>query len=64
MAMNFVGFPVGAAIAGTLAASSLGAALVPAILATLAAIVFATMLVPREDNEPGTAAAATSLTGS
>ena len=64
MAMNFVGFPVGAAIAGTLAASSLGAALVPAILATLAAIVFATMLVPREDNQPGTAAAATSLTGS
>ena len=58
MAMNFAGFPIGAAIAGSLASISLGAAIVPAILACIAAIVFAAVLVPREDVEPGTAAAA------
>jgi MFS family permease len=58
MAMNFAGFPIGAAIAGSLASISLGVAIVPAILACIAAIVFAAVLVPREDVEPGTAAAA------
>ena len=49
MAMNFVGFPIGAALGGALADRSLGLALVPAILASLAGVVFAAMLVPRTD---------------
>jgi MFS family permease len=56
MGMNYVGFPIGAAIAGILAASSLGAALVPAVLAAIAAVVFAVLLIPREDDQPGAAA--------
>ena len=56
MGMNFVGFPIGAAIAGSLAGISLGTAIVPAIVASCAAIAFAVFLVPREDDEPGTAA--------
>ena len=56
MGMNFVGFPIGAAIAGSLAGISLGTAIVPAIVACCAAIAFAVFLVPREDDEPGTAA--------
>jgi len=56
MGMNFVGFPIGAAIAGSLAGISLGTAIVPAIVACCAAIAFAVFLVPREDDEAGTAA--------
>jgi hypothetical protein len=62
--MNFVGFPVGAAIAGSLASVSLAAAIVPAIVFCFAAIVFAILLVPREDHEPGTAATAALNAGS
>jgi MFS family permease len=54
MAMNFVGYPVGAAIAGTLASISLGVAIVPAILACVAAIAFTALMVPRHDDESGT----------
>jgi hypothetical protein len=64
MGMNFVGFPVGAAIAGTLASVSLAAAIVPAIIFSCAAIVFAVLLVPREDDEPGTAASLAIKAGS
>jgi hypothetical protein len=64
MAMNFAGYPIGAAIAGALADVSLGVAIAPAILACLAGTAFAALLVPREDDEPGTAAAASSPAGS
>jgi MFS family permease len=60
MAMNFAGYPIGAALAGALAGLSLAAAIVPAVIASCAAIVFAAVLVPREDDEPGTAAATAS----
>jgi hypothetical protein len=53
MAMNFVGFPIGAAIAGVLAATSLTWAIVPGIFACLAAVAFAAFLVPRQDDAPG-----------
>jgi MFS family permease len=49
MAMNFIGFPIGAAIAGTLAEQSLTVAIVPAVLASILGLVFAVTLVPRED---------------
>jgi hypothetical protein len=49
MAMNFIGFPIGAAIAGTLAEQSLTVALVPAVVACFLGLVFAVTLVPRED---------------
>ena len=55
MAMNFVGFPIGAAIAGVLAATSLTWAIVPGIFACLAAVAFAAFLVPRQDDAPGSA---------
>lgn len=50
MALNFVGFPIGAAIAGTLAAVSLELAIGAAVVATVIGGVFAIFLVPR--NEP------------
>jgi len=50
MALNFVGFPIGAAIAGTLAAVSLELAIGAAVLASVVGVVFAIFLVPR--NEP------------
>jgi MFS family permease len=49
MAMNFIGFPIGAALGGALADQSLGLALVPAIVASLAGVAFAAALVPRTD---------------
>ena len=60
MAMNFVGFPIGAAIAGALAEQSLTTAIVPAIAACVLGLVFAATLVPRTDPalEPGRRAAA------
>ena len=57
MAMNFTGFPIGAAIGGALADRSLGLAIVPGILATLVAVVFAVTMVPRTDANPGSSAA-------
>jgi len=60
MAMNFIGFPIGAAIAGALAEESLTTALVPAVAACVLGLVFAVTLVPRTDPalEPGRRAAA------
>jgi len=49
MAMNFVGFPIGAAIAGALAEQSVTTAIVPAIVASVLGLVFAATLVPRTD---------------
>ena len=55
MAMNFLGFPVGAAIGGALADRSIGLAIVPAIVASAVAVAFAVTLVPRTDANPGSA---------
>lgn len=55
MAMNFVGFPIGAAVGGALADRSIGLAVVPAIVASLVAVAFAALLVPRTDANPGSA---------
>jgi MFS family permease len=49
MAMNFIGFPIGAAIAGGLAEQSLTAAIVPAIAACVLGLAFAVTMVPRAD---------------
>jgi MFS family permease len=57
MAFNFMGFPIGAAIAGVLASVSLGAALTLTVVAPLVAAVSTLLLVPRRDAEPGMAAA-------
>jgi predicted MFS family arabinose efflux permease len=51
MGLNFLGFPIGAAVAGLLADQSLGLPLVPAIGAVLLATFFAATMVPRTDDE-------------
>ena len=58
MAMNFVGFPIGAAIGGALAAQSLALAIVPAIVASVAGMVFAATMVPRADPSAASRASA------
>jgi MFS family permease len=58
MAMNFVGFPIGAVIAGTLAERSLTAAIVPAVAACVLGLIFAATMVPREDPALAAGAAA------
>ena len=58
MAMNFLGFPIGAAIGGAIADQSLALAIVPAIVASAVAVVFAATMVPRTDPNPGTGTAA------
>jgi hypothetical protein len=49
MGFNYIGVPVGAALAGLLAASSLVAAVVLGVVACLAAALFAAVLVPRDE---------------
>jgi MFS family permease len=49
MAFNFVGYPVGAAIAGILAASSIDLAIAVGVAAALLGTVFAVTMVPRQD---------------
>jgi MFS family permease len=49
MAVNFAGYPVGAALAGQLASVSLVAAVGLAIVAALASATFSALLVPRTD---------------
>lgn len=49
MALNFAGYPVGAALAGQLASVSLVAAVGLAIVAALASATFSALLVPRTD---------------
>jgi predicted MFS family arabinose efflux permease len=53
MSFNFAGYPVGSAIAGTLAARSIEAAIVVAVVACLVATVFAIRLIPRRAEEFG-----------
>ena len=48
MAFNFVGYPVGAALAGILAAESIEAAIVVGAVACLAAAVTAAVMIPRQ----------------
>jgi hypothetical protein len=49
MGFNFIGFPVGAALSGVIAASSLGGALALGIGACVAGGIFAAVLVPARD---------------
>jgi MFS family permease len=49
MAMNFLGYPIGAALAGILAEQSLPAAIVPSIAFCALAVLFAATMIPRED---------------
>ena len=58
MAMNFVGFPIGAALAGALAEQSLAAAIVPAVAFCVLGVVFAATMIPREDPADGGSRAA------
>ena len=51
MAFNFIGFPVGAAVAGVLASASLAAPVWVAIAACLLAAVFAATMIPRSDDD-------------
>jgi MFS family permease len=51
MALNFAGFPIGAAIAGALAATSLDLAILLAVVACIAAAIFTIVLVPRRSEE-------------
>lgn len=52
MAFNFLGYPVGAAIAGALAESSLDLAILVGVAACLAAGLFAVTMVPGRNPEP------------
>ena len=49
MAFNFMGFPIGAAIAGALAAEDLAAAIWVGIVASVIAAVLAAVLIPRRE---------------
>jgi predicted MFS family arabinose efflux permease len=49
MALNFVGYPIGAALAGALADSSLELAIMAAVLASAVGTICAFVLVPRRD---------------
>lgn len=59
MAFNFVGFPVGAALAGTLATASLEAAVILGVVAALVGAGFAAWMIPQHD-ERATATAVVS----
>ena len=50
MAVNAIGFPIGAAVAGGLAEVSIGLAVLVGVVAAVLAMVFAAVLVPREDS--------------
>ncbi len=62
MAMNFIGFPIGAAVGGALADQSLALAILLAIAASLAGVAFAAVMVPRTDPNAGSGASATLAT--
>jgi MFS family permease len=53
MAVNGIGFPLGAAIAGALAEVSIDLAILVGVIASIAATVFAAFLVPRRDDPSG-----------
>ncbi len=52
MAVNFLGFPIGAAVAGVLAATSLDVAIVVGVGACLAAATIASLMIPRRNPPP------------
>ena len=52
MAFNFLGYPIGAALAGALADRSLVVAILFGVVACAAAALFAAVLVPRSDDSP------------
>jgi MFS family permease len=56
MAVNVIGFPVGAAVAGSLAEVSIGLAILVGVVAAALATVFAAYLVPRTDEPLASAA--------
>jgi predicted MFS family arabinose efflux permease len=62
MALNFIGFPIGAVLAGVLAEQSLAAAIVPAVVFCLLAVVFAATMIPREDPAEAGTSRASALT--
>jgi MFS family permease len=49
MAFNFMGYPIGAALAGALAEDSLDVAIVAAVISSVVATILAAVLVPRRD---------------
>ena len=51
MALNFSGFPIGAALAGVLAESSLDLAILAAVVASAIGAVFGAVLVPKRGAE-------------
>jgi hypothetical protein len=57
MAFNFMGFPVGAAIAGALVTVSLAATIWVGVAACLLAAILAAVLIPRHEPTVGAAAA-------
>lgn len=59
MAFNFVGFPIGAALTGLIAASSIEAAVVLGIGAAIAGTILAATLVPRDEEVRDVPSAAT-----
>jgi len=63
MAFNFVGFPVGAALTGLIAASSIEAAVVLGIAAAIAGTILAATLVPRDEGVRDVPSAATITSG-
>ncbi len=50
MAFNFLGYPIGAAIGGLMATTSLDAAIWLAVAASIVATIFAVVLIPRQDD--------------
>ena len=50
MALNYSGFPIGAAMAGVVSERSLDFAVVLAVVAAAAGVLFAVALVPRDDS--------------
>lgn len=51
MALNFLGYPIGAGVAGVLADESLGLPIVGGIVASVVAVVLAALMIPRDDPE-------------
>jgi MFS family permease len=54
MGFNFIGYPIGAALAGAIAATSIEAAILVGALACVAGVIAAAVLIPRKDPRRGT----------
>jgi predicted MFS family arabinose efflux permease len=52
MGFNFIGYPIGAALAGAIAATSIEAAILVGALACVAGVIAAAVLIPRKDPRP------------